>query len=222
MRSLWCFGSSLRTLACAGRCGYKNVRTSHGTQWRPSSSSGENVAQQWHYQEQDVHPKLMIRQEENWWERLPRGRQQHWRSCRNFWQILAVQYTWQQSPIFFICLGYEVGWQDGSLSFQRKTSKPALILQEDIWNLPNACGKMCYGLMKPRLNFLDIIPKGLAQKQHCSSPKEHHTYSEAWWWQHRALGLFFFSWNWGLSQGGGNYEQFQIPVSVGTKPLAFC
>ncbi|KAI3353366.1 hypothetical protein L3Q82_019900, partial [Scortum barcoo] len=25
------------------------------------------------------------------------------------------------------------------------------------------------------------------------------------------LGLFFFSWKWGLSQGGGNYEQFQIP-----------
>ena len=42
------------------------------------------------------------------------------------------------------------------------------------------------------------------------SPKEHHTHSEAWWWQHHALGLFYFSWNRGLSQGGGNYEQFQI------------
>uniref|UniRef100_A0A803J782 RBR-type E3 ubiquitin transferase n=1 Tax=Xenopus tropicalis TaxID=8364 RepID=A0A803J782_XENTR len=39
----------------------------------------------------------------------------------------------------------------------------------------------------------------LAQKQYCTSPKEHHTHSEAWWWQHLALGLFFFSWNWGLS-----------------------
>uniref|UniRef100_A0AAY5K1L0 Transposase Tc1-like domain-containing protein n=1 Tax=Esox lucius TaxID=8010 RepID=A0AAY5K1L0_ESOLU len=29
--------------------------------------------------------------------------------------------------------------------------------------------------------------------------------------KHHALGLFFFSWNRGLSQGGGNYERFQIP-----------
>lgn len=31
-------------------------------------------------------------------------------------------------------------------------------------------------------------------------------------------GCFFFRWN----LGGGNYEHFQIPVSVGTKPLGFC
>ena len=60
----------------------------------------------------------------------------------------------------------------------------------------------------------------LAQIQHCTSSEEHHTHSEARWEQHHALGLFLFSWNWGLSQGGGNYEQFQIPVNVGTKPSA--
>lgn len=37
-----------------------------------------------------------------------------------------------------------------------------------------------------------------------------------------ALEIIFFSWNWGLNQGGGNYEQFQILVSVGTKPLTIC
>lgn len=75
-------------------------------------------------------------------------------------------------------------------------------------------GKISYGLMKPRMNLLARVC--LLQKQHWTSPKEHH--SEAWWWQHHALGLVFFSWGWGLSQGGGNYEQSQIPVNVGTKP----
>lgn len=171
--------------------------------------------------EQDVLPKL--KRQENWSGRPPRGRQQHWRSCKNFWPVLAVQYMWQQSPIFFICLGYGVGWQDGSFIFQRKASKPGLILQIDIWNLPNTRGKMCYGLMKPRLNFLDMIPKGIfgakntAHHQMNTIPAVKHGGGK-----HHALGLFCFTWKWGLSQGGRNYEQFQISVSVGTKPLAFC
>lgn len=36
------------------------------------------------------------------------------------------------------------------------------------------------------------------------SPPKQHTHSEAWWGQHDALGLFFFS----LSQGWRNSEQF--------------
>uniref|UniRef100_A0AAY5K9G5 Transposase Tc1-like domain-containing protein n=1 Tax=Esox lucius TaxID=8010 RepID=A0AAY5K9G5_ESOLU len=32
-----------------------------------------------------------------------------------------------------------------------------------------------------------------AKKKSHTSPKEHHTHSEAWGWQHHALGLFFFS-----------------------------
>lgn len=41
---------------------------------------------------------------------------------------------------------------------------------------------MCYGLMEPKLNVVE---------QDYSSPKEHNDNSEAWWWQHPALGLFF-------------------------------
>lgn len=34
--------------------------------------------------------------------------------------------------------------------------------------------------------------------------------------------VFFFSWNLGLSQGRGNYEQFHRPADVDTKLLNFC
>lgn len=52
----------------------------------------------------------------------------------------------------------------------------------------------------------------------CSSPREHHTYSETWWWQLLASGVCFSSAGTGaLVQGGGNSERFQIPVSAETK-----
>ena len=38
------------------------------------------------------------------------------------------------------------------------------------------------------------------ERCHGTTPKCNHVYREAWWWQHHALGLFLFSWNWGLSQ----------------------
>ncbi len=104
----------------------------------------------------------------------------------------------------------------------KRTTATLKELQEFL-SLPKACGKMCHGLMKPRLKFLVIILKGMfGTKQHSALPKEHYTHSETWWWQHHTSGLFFFSWNWGLSQGWGNYEQFQIPVNTGTKPSRFC
>ncbi|KAI3371760.1 hypothetical protein L3Q82_024309, partial [Scortum barcoo] len=54
--------------------------------------------------------------------------------------------------------------------------------------------------MKPRLNFLAIIPKSIFGTKTNTAHHQKNTkpYSEAWWWQHHALGLFFFSWNWGL------------------------
>lgn len=37
--------------------------------------------------------------------------------------------------------------------------------------------------------FSHYSKRCLVQKQHCTSPKEHHTHSEAWWWQlHAPIG----------------------------------
>lgn len=54
-------------------------------------------------------------------------------------------------------------------------------------------------------------------KQQCTSANEHQTHIEAWWRQHQALRMCFYCWNWGFGQSGEKYEQFQAPVSIGTK-----
>ncbi len=59
---------------------------------------------------------------------------------------------------------------------------------------------LCDGLMKPRLNFLAIILKGMFGAKTTLRITKGTPYPQ--WsmvWQHRALGLFFFSWNWGCS-----------------------
>ncbi|KAK3574571.1 hypothetical protein QTP86_010183 [Hemibagrus guttatus] len=46
----------------------------------------------------------------------------------------------------------------------------------------------------------------LEETRHHSSPGQYHPYSEAWWWQHHAVGMFFSSRNWETSQDGGKDE----------------
>ena len=38
-----------------------------------------------------------------------------------------------------------------------------------------------------------VILLHLAQTQHLSSPREQHPHSEAWWWQHLAVGMFIIA-----------------------------
>jgi hypothetical protein len=40
----------------------------------------------------------------------------------------------------------------------------------------------------------------LVQTQHLSSLREHHPHSEAWWWQHHDVGIFFISRDWETGQ----------------------
>ncbi len=59
---------------------------------------------------------------------------------------------------------------------------------------------LCDGLMKPRLNFLAIILKGMFGAKTTLRITKGTPYPQ--WsmvWQHHAFGLFFFSWNWGRS-----------------------
>ena len=43
----------------------------------------------------------------------------------------------------------------------------------------------------------------LEETRHCSSPGQYQPYSEAWWWQHDAVGMFFSGRNWETSQDWG-------------------
>uniref|UniRef100_A0AAY5K4A2 Transposase Tc1-like domain-containing protein n=1 Tax=Esox lucius TaxID=8010 RepID=A0AAY5K4A2_ESOLU len=55
--------------------------------------------------------------------------------------------------------GLWVGWQDGKPFLTKKNIQARLKFAKPNIKSLKACGKMCYGLMKPRFNFLAIIPK---------------------------------------------------------------
>lgn len=96
-------------------------------------------------------------------------------------------------------LGFFMLGQEGQAYPIKRNTCTGYIFQKNTWNLSSAC----YGLMKPRLKFC-ANTTSLIDK---TTP--------------HALGLFFVSWNWGLSQSGGNSERFQIPVTVSTKLWGF-
>ena len=70
------------------------------------------------------------------------------------------------------------------------------------------------GLMRQRLNSLIC----LEETRHRSSPGQSHPYSEAWWWQHHAVGMFFSSRNWETSQDRGKDEYSNVQRHPGWKP----
>lgn len=58
------------------------------------------------------------------------------------------------------------------------------------------------------LTFWAWFKCALLQNNTAHHPENNQSQSEVWWWQHRAFGLFIFSWKRGLSQGEGNCDQF--------------
>ena len=58
----------------------------------------------------------------------------------------------------------------------------------------------------------------LEETRHHSSPGQYHPYSEAWWWQHHAVGKFFSSRNWETSQDRGKDECSNVQRHPGWKP----
>uniref|UniRef100_A0A3B4T553 Uncharacterized protein n=1 Tax=Seriola dumerili TaxID=41447 RepID=A0A3B4T553_SERDU len=82
----------------------------------------------------------------------------------------------------------------------------------DFWNLYS-------GLMRPKSILFDLMASKMygVTRRTITFLNGDNMFMV---WQQHALGLFFFSWNWGLNQGGGNDEQFQIKVC--TKPLGVC
>ena len=51
---------------------------------------------------------------------------------------------------------------------------------------------------------------GLNAKRHVWRKTWHHPNSEAWWWQHHAVGMFFSGRDWEISQDRGKDERSKV------------
>ena len=66
--------------------------------------------------------------------------------------------------------------------------------------------------------WLDCKAFAKAQTEHSSSPIEHHPQQEAWWWQHRAMGMLFSCRDWETCKDWGNNEWSQIQANPWGEP----
>ena len=76
------------------------------------------------------------------------------------------------------------------------------------------------GVVKQRLNSLARMPKScLVETRHRSSPVQYHPSSEAWRWQHHAVGMFFSGRNWETRERGKD-ECSNVQRHPWQKPVA--
>lgn len=77
---------------------------------------------------------------------------------------------------------------------------PNTMTVQDIWKLQRVCQKKNTWILREirfsgliRLKFLDVYSKPFVRRKtrHWSSPAQYNSHGERWWWEHRALGVFF-------------------------------
>lgn len=111
-----------------------------------------------------------------------------------FWQVLAVHYMWQQPPVFFICLGNEVGWQH--------LRAPQFIV-----------GKCVIVQMKTKVELVGRNSQSCnTAHQEQQQKKKHHPKIEEGCWQHRTFRLwgYYADGNGSSVNNGGNSEQLRV------------
>jgi len=62
----------------------------------------------------------------------------------------------------------------------------------------------------------------LAHNQYSTTPKEHHPYCEAWWWQHHVMEMFLIRRDWGTCQDRRENGWSKIQKNPGGKPVTLC
>ena len=97
-----------------------------------------------------------------------------------------------------------VEWPDGSHSLVKGTWQ-SLVWWDKDWTLWRECQASC-----------------LEETRHRSSPGQYYPYSEAWWWQHHAVGMFFSGRNWETSHDRGKDEWRNVQRHPGWKPAPDC
>ena len=90
-------------------------------QWSLLLRSGRYLVQHRPSLGQDVAPNWMKEPGGNWSEKLPRGLQQLWSSCRNSWQRVVIVCMWQQHHKFSTNVACMGGLQEKSHSSRKAT-----------------------------------------------------------------------------------------------------
>ena len=70
-----------------------------------------------------------------------------------------------------------------------------------MWETPQTYGRRYSGQMRLKFSFFCQIRKTLCLAQ---------THSEAWWWQHHAVGMFFIDRDWETGQNGRSWSSFAL------------
>ena len=102
---------------------------------------------------QDVAPNWMKEPGGNWSERLPRGLQQLWSSCRNSWQRVVIVCMWQQYHKFSTNVACMGGVQEKSHSSRKATCSHDWALPKRTLKILRPRGRRCYGQMRLKLNY---------------------------------------------------------------------
>ena len=165
-----------------------------GAQSRKSLRSGRRMVPPRPCEDQAVPPNWMTKQGWHWSERPPTGQWQLWKSSRPLRQRLVTVCKWQQYPKHSTSLVCTVGWQEGNHYSKKPTLSPVWGMQKLLRRFWSHVAK-CFviwrnqdGTFWPKCKTLR-----LAQTQPGTSPKEHHPYCKAWWWQHHVMWMFLIS-----------------------------
>lgn len=94
------------------------------------------------------------------------------------------------------------------------TKRPAqLKLAKSTSSLPKPCGIICFGLMRPKLNIVAIIPEEMFATKETSHPQKDSIPQCSMEAHNHVLGLLLYSWSWGFNHAGENNE-YQPTVNL--------
>ncbi len=112
--------------------------------------------------------------------------------------------------------GFMAEWPDGSLSSVQDTWKPAWSLLKNTWRIlwSDETKIELFGLNSKRYVW--------EKTRHCSSPVQYSPNSEAWWWQHHAVGVFFSCRDRTTGCNRGKDECGQVQGYPGRKTFSRC
>ena len=85
---------------------------------------------------------------------------------------------------------------------KEKISKHVVFTKRHVGDSPNIWKKVLWS-DETKIEIFGHRGTFLVQTRHLSSPRKHQCRSDAWWWQHHAVGMFFIGRDWETGQNYG-------------------